>query len=647
MKVKMKQWVVFLLVLTLVLLPNAEAFGAVPAQSSVSLEESSDKNNSGAVPADTVAEEKTSQVKDVYVNPLYRGVLTEEDLKQTPAAQPGIDLYSETEYADTVEEAGEQIREAMKQRQETVVVYYQAPEYQDGILREIAEQALTHTGDPREGDYLRWQYGGWSAEGELRTSAEDNMTYMTFTYTYTYYTTYEQEITVDEQVQKVLDELDVYDSGTYHKIKAVYDYICQHTSYDYDNLNDQDYKLKYTAYAALVDGKAVCQGYALLFYRMALELGIDNRIVSGTGNQEPHGWNIVEINGLYYNADTTWDAGQSAYSYFLKCDQNFEGHVRDDEYTTQEFYDLYPMGTEDYQFTQIDELAVPEIVSVYSKQQTTAKVTWTASEGAQGYELFRSEDPDAAEELWTLTKTIRDGNTVEYTNTGLTPGKTYYYKVRAFAVNDDDSRVYSAFSEVNYMPAAVQFDGPYSNSSSRIRIRWEQMEGAHGYQIWRQEDDGTFRIVKIIGAREEEQALGQCEETAYSNTGLEAGKEYVYRMRAYMFREGNVVYGAYSDDISVVVMLEKPLLAVSSPKEGRALLAWNAVNGAQGYQIWRSESEDSGYSIVKVIRQSDVVSYTNTDLESGKTYYYKVRAYVESGGNTTFGEYSEPVGIRM
>ena len=46
------------------------------------------------------------------------------------------------------------------------------------------------------------------------------MTYMTFTYTYTYYTTYEQEMTVDEQVQKVLDKLDVYDSGTYHKIKG-------------------------------------------------------------------------------------------------------------------------------------------------------------------------------------------------------------------------------------------------------------------------------------------------------------------------------------------------------------------------------------------------------------------------------------------
>ena len=645
MKVKMKPWMALLLTLMLVLSPNIQAFGAVSAQTPVLSEENSDQNNGDVVPVDTSEEEETYQVKDIYVNPLYRDVLRPEELKQTSEAQPGIDLYSETEYADTVEEAGEQIREAMKQRQETIVIYYQAPEYQDGILREIAEQALAHTGDAKEGDYLRWQYGGWSAEGELRTSG--NMTYMTFTYTYTYYTTYEQEVILDEQVQMVLDELNVYDSGTYNKIKAVYDYICQHTSYDYDNLNDENYKLKYTAYAALVDGKAVCQGYALLFYRMALELGIDNRIISGTGNQEPHGWNIVEINGVYYNADTTWDAGQNEYGYFLKCDQNFQDHVRDEEYTTQEFYERYPMGTEDYEFMQIEKLETPDIVSVYSKQQTTAKVTWTVTDGAQGYELFRSEDPDASEESWTLTKTIRDGSTVEYTNTGLTPGKTYYYKVRAFAVNDDDSEVYSEFSEVNYMPAAVLFDGPYSNSSSRIRIRWEPVKGAQGYQIWRQEDDGAFRIVKIIGAREEEQALGQCEETAYSNTGLEAGKEYVYRMRAYTFRGGNVVYGAYSDDISVHVMLEKPFLTVSSPKEGRALLSWNVINGAHGYQIWRSESEDTGYSIVKVVRESDVTSYTNTDLESGKTYYYKVRAYLETGGNTTYGEYSEPVSIDM
>ena len=87
----------------------------------------------------------------------------------------------------------------------------------------------------------------------------EDMYYMTFTYTYTYYTTYEQESIVDEQVRAVLDELDVYEDSEYEKAEAVYDYVCSTVSYDYDNLNNSDYKLKYTAYAALIDHKAVCQ----------------------------------------------------------------------------------------------------------------------------------------------------------------------------------------------------------------------------------------------------------------------------------------------------------------------------------------------------------------------------------------------------
>ena len=279
-----------------------------------------------------IAEEKNGNyiVEDSYVNPLYEGIVQKSDLNKLPDdINSGISTYSEIEYADTVEEAGEQIREGMKQREEVIQVYYQAPEYVDGIMREIAQEALIHTGEPTEGDYLKWQYGGWNAEGKIEQSAEDNMCYMTFTYTYTYYTTYEQETIVDERISEVLNQLDVYDGSAYDKIHAVYDFICQNTVYDYDNLNDDDYKLKYTAYAALIDGKSVCQGYALLFYRMALELGVDSRVISGTGNGGAHGWNIAEINNLYYNADTTWDAGSSEYEYFLKADKNFTDHVRD------------------------------------------------------------------------------------------------------------------------------------------------------------------------------------------------------------------------------------------------------------------------------------------------------------------------------
>ncbi len=139
--------------------------------------------------------------------------------------------------------------------------------------------------------------------------------------------------------------------------------------YDYDHLYDSSYDLKYTAYAALVNGKAVCQGYACLFYRMMLEAGIDVRIITGNGGggtDSNHGWNIVRLKGLYYNMDTTWDAGFSPeyYEFFLRCTDNFEWHTRDSKYDTPEFHASYPMASSDY-------VVVPSDISTVTPTPTS------------------------------------------------------------------------------------------------------------------------------------------------------------------------------------------------------------------------------------------------------------------------------------
>lgn len=185
----------------------------------------------GAQTEAPVNTDRVSVVEDVYVNPLYEGEISEADLQTVPEDAGGeISLYSEPVYADTIEEAGAQIREGMKLCNETIEVYYQAPEYVDGVMREIAAAGLEHTGVPDEGDYLKWQYAGWSGKGNLEYSSEDEMCHMTFTYTYTYYTDYEQEREVDERLEDVLDELAVYDSTDYSKLQAVYSFICENTS---------------------------------------------------------------------------------------------------------------------------------------------------------------------------------------------------------------------------------------------------------------------------------------------------------------------------------------------------------------------------------------------------------------------------------
>ncbi|MBQ2245388.1 MAG: fibronectin type III domain-containing protein, partial [Oscillospiraceae bacterium] len=169
-----------------------------------------------------------------------------------------------------------------------------------------------------------------------------------------------------------------------------------------------------------------------------------------------------------------------------------------------------------------------------------------------------------------------------------------------------------------------------------------------GYQIWRQNADGSWSVVKTLGDRGNTLTNDQGDVTAYSNTGLTAGGKYTYKMRAfYISPEGGKIYGTYSDEITVSVMPEAPDLTVTSPKAQRAQVKWTMDSAADGYQVWMSEKESSGFSIVKSVTGGDILSYTKSGLESGKTYYFKVRAYSEVDGKKTFGAYSETIAITV
>lgn len=310
-------------------------------------------------------------------------------------------------------------------------------------------------------------------------------------------------------------------------------------------------------------------------------------------------------------------------------------------------------------------LDTPVISSVYSKLQTTAKVTWNKVTNAVGYELWRATSMDAADDEWSRVKTVTGddidkytdakNDTLCYTNVDLKVGQTYYYKVRAFKLNadaadqnDETARNYSEFSAVRYMPAAVVFANSYSNSTSAIRLLWNEIDGAHGYQIWRMNDDGTYSIVKTIGDKGNTLTEDKGSTTAYTNTGLETGKTYTYKMRAFSIpEEGTKVFGAYSDEIAIAVMPEAPVVSGSSSNTGRATLKWDSVYGAAGYQVWMATSQDGDYSIVKSITDGSATSYTKYELTSGSTYYFKVRAYTEIDGKKTFGAYSNVADVTV
>ena len=90
--------------------------------------------------------------------------------------------------------------------------------------------------------------------------------------------------------------------------------------------------MRSTSYAAVIWHTATFHGYCVTLYRLLRDAGINTRIVTGIGlgldnSQEYHAWNIVELNGIYYKLDATWDAGRETYRYFLKGSESFSDHI--------------------------------------------------------------------------------------------------------------------------------------------------------------------------------------------------------------------------------------------------------------------------------------------------------------------------------
>lgn len=99
--------------------------------------------------------------------------------------------------------------------------------------------------------------------------------------------------------------------------------------------------------------------------------------------------------------------------------------------------------------------------------------------------------------------------------------------------------------------------------------------------------------------------------------------------------------------VSNVLSLDKvATLTTASKAYNKVTLTWSGVDGATGYRVYRSTSKTSGFTKIKSITTSSKVTYTNSNVSCGTTYYYKVRAYRLVDGNYYFGAYSPVVSAK-
>lgn len=225
-------------------------------------------------------------------------------------------VYKATDQAD----AARYVREQLVKHADPIAV--SMPVATSTTANQMAEfkaciaNALEHTGTANEGDFLRYNLNGGSTSVITAGSGR-----ATFTYSPNYRMTEAQQKSLGEKVDLITYSFGFTSSTTdYEKVRAIYDYLCTHVSYASDTL---DTGVSHSTYAALNLEETVCQGYATAFYRLALESGLDARVVTGVGYGGDHAWDIVKIDGKWYSLDVTWDASQlqkagTGYSYFLK-----------------------------------------------------------------------------------------------------------------------------------------------------------------------------------------------------------------------------------------------------------------------------------------------------------------------------------------
>ena len=416
------------LVLTFIMLITMVPSTIVEASGVTTMESVKASSNQSEV---TKPEENT-----IYaVNPLYEDVISIDDLKRKLDSESsdkesadGEQLFGSStgQYFSDYDSAVLYLRKQMVSRETEINLNF--PEswftsHKDGLYWDLLYDAMKcdESSTGQEGDALLYGYAGcnvsYSTAGYIK-------------YTMSYHSNAEQEAKLTEAVAMAMTELQLNGLSEAKKITKIHDYICNHVDYEYNSKEEQIY----TAYGALCTGKAVCQGYAVLFYRLCKEAGLSVRIISGTGNGGAHGWNIVRIGSKYYNVDCTWD-GQDATTYnkyLLKSEADFKDHTRKSwkvagshylDYTSAEFNAQYPMTEKSW-----DE----STTYAHSKEATSGAVTLKAewndpvlgqpttfhvsATGGSGNYKFRMDAPSYSDPNQWAFESVADPSRGEWIN---------------------------------------------------------------------------------------------------------------------------------------------------------------------------------------------------------------------------------------
>lgn len=180
-----------------------------------------------------------------------------------------------------------------------------------------------------------------------------------------------------------------------------------------------------------------------------------------------------------------------------------------------------------------------------------------------------------------------------------------------------------------------------ATKDGKMKLTWAEVEGATGYRVY---------VYKTVDGKTRKR-VASVEGTSYylakdyNGKALKMGVDYKIAIVAYTKdAEGNVVHAAAGVAKTFTQTPGKPVVKATSTK-GKVTLTWSDVAGETGYTVFYSTSKNGTYTKLTGTK-ADIVKFTKS-LTSGKTYYFKVRAYTKVDGETFRGLDSAVVSVKV
>ena len=270
----------------------------------------------------------------------------------------------------------------------------------DGIYtyRQIHETIIAYKNDHPENFWLKTSYSYYNLDSE--------------TYIYLFFNKSKDEIDeAKEKFNAVVDEIvsnAPRNASDFEIEKYINDYLIDNCEYDHEAAeNEKIIANENDAYGALVDKKAVCEGYARAFQLLCTRLGLDCVNITGESEGVGHQWNCVKIEGDWYYVDVTWndtdgEAEYLKYDYFnLTTEQLKKTHkidiafaeLTDDEYNESYSYNLFiPQCTsEEYNYYKYTCLTIDDI---YNSDEIKNSIAKSVKNGETYYNFRINEELD-------------------------------------------------------------------------------------------------------------------------------------------------------------------------------------------------------------------------------------------------------------